>query len=54
MSNQPPGRDNRLNVMDDEIDLRRLWALLQDGGWLIGQTWIYLVFIDLHGFICIW
>jgi tyrosine-protein kinase Etk/Wzc len=43
MSNQPQNSD-RLKVMDDEIDLQRLWALLQDGRWLIiGTTLLALL-----------
>lgn len=44
MSNQPQNSD-RLKVMDDEIDLQRLWALLQDGRWLIIGTTLLALFM---------
>jgi tyrosine-protein kinase Etk/Wzc len=51
MSNQPQNSD-RLKVMDDEIDLQRLWALLQDGRWLIiGTTLLALVMGAVYAFL---
>lgn len=51
MSNQPQNSD-RLKVMDDEIDLQRLWALLQDGLWLIiGTTLLALLMGAVYAFL---
>jgi len=51
MSNQPQNSD-RLKVMDDEIDLQRLLALLQDGRWLIiGTTLLALVMGAVYAFL---
>lgn len=52
MSNQSQNATNRMNVMDDEIDLRRLWALLVDHAWLIGGTTVLALLLGLlYGFL---
>lgn len=51
MSNQPQNSD-RLKMMDHEIDLQRLWALLQDGGWLIiGTTLLALLMGGIYALL---
>ena len=46
MSDQQ-GTSKRLNVMDDEIDLQRLWALLVDNAWLILGTTLLALLLGL-------
>lgn len=46
MSDQQ-GANKRLNVMDDEIDLQRLWALLVDHIWLIAGTTVLALVLGL-------
>ncbi|UWN51838.1 Putative tyrosine-protein kinase in cps region [Alcanivorax sp. ALC70] len=46
MSDQQ-GTSKRLNVMDDEIDLQRLWALLVDHVWLILGTTVLALLLGL-------
>ena len=51
MSDQQ-GTNKRLNVMDDEIDLQRLWALLVDNVWLIlGTTLLALLLGVAYAFV---
>ena len=46
MSDQQ-GASKRLSVMDDQIDLQRLWALLVDSAWLILGTTLLALLLGL-------
>ncbi|WP_421706231.1 polysaccharide biosynthesis tyrosine autokinase [Alloalcanivorax xenomutans] len=52
MSSPQTDNSGRLNVINDEIDLRRLWGLLLDARWLvIGTTVLALVLGLAYGFV---
>ncbi|AFT69977.1 Capsular exopolysaccharide family protein [Alloalcanivorax dieselolei B5] len=52
MSSPQTNNSGRLNVINDEIDLRRLWGLLMDARWLVIGTTVLALMLGLaYGFV---
>ncbi|MEQ9508650.1 MAG: Wzz/FepE/Etk N-terminal domain-containing protein, partial [Alloalcanivorax xenomutans] len=52
MSSPQTNNSGRLNVINDEIDLRRLWGLLMDARWLVIGTTVLALLLGLaYGFV---